>query len=214
VAPVNFKYRRASLWGGGFLLAAAAALVMFHSALLRNIGIFLVVEETVAEPVDAVLTWTINEKVSICYRAGQCKKIYILLEDYQRSWKALRSFDVRGWHLKNAERLEISKDDLVFINNELGDAVDAGGYLRRLFAEREIRSAILLVPYFQTRTYRFFLDRNENWDPDRGRIFIQPLEKDYAEQFDCWWLNTGLDNLYLDQYLRIGWYYFNKLLLS
>ena len=74
-----------------------------------------------------------------------------------------------------------------------------------------LKSASLYLPYYETRKFQFYFTRFLK--PDIT-VQVKPLESSYHHLLEQWLENTGLGNIFLDQYLIMTHYYFNKWLWS
>ena len=198
------------LAGLGFLLLP---LYLFKESVLYKIGTFLMVDQ-VSGKVDVVVTTSINEKVVNCYHSGECRKIIVGVSKAGRTWKgnnkkAGTEEDVR----EQAGRAGIDLKDLFVVFRPQSE-IQYFSMLETLFLEKNIRSAVFYVGYYRGRRHRFYLDRY--FKNKEIATYVQPANTgtDYMRNFDRWWENTMLDNLFMDEYLRIFYYYFNKVLWS
>ena len=110
-----------------------------------------------------------------------------------------------------ARELGIYPDDLKMVPYVIGDAYQTAHFLNRFMSENNLRSVNFYLPYYETRKFQFYFERYLN--PDLIAQ-IKPSESSYRHLLEQWIQNTGLGNLYLDQYLTMTHYYFNKFLWS
>jgi uncharacterized SAM-binding protein YcdF (DUF218 family) len=165
-----------------------------------KIGEFLVVDENKAGS-DVAITSELSPRVSFCYEKGICRKIFLFYE----GWR-----DTKEIH-NRAKKLRIDLNDLIMIPHAMGDAYQTTRFINQLMEENHLQAASIFLPYYETRKFQFYFKRFLNSD---FTIQIKPLESRYRHLLEHWLQNTGLGNLYLDQYLIMTHYYFNKLLWS
>ncbi len=110
-----------------------------------------------------------------------------------------------------ALELGINSSDLKIVPHVIGDAYQTTQLLNRFMSKNNLKSARFYLPYFETRKFQFYFKRFLN--PDIT-IQVKPLELSYRHLLDRWLQNTGLGNLFLDQYLIMAHYYFNMFLWS
>jgi uncharacterized SAM-binding protein YcdF (DUF218 family) len=168
-----------------------------------KIGEFLVVDENKITSGIAI-THKLSERVSACYSEGICKKIFFLSgkSDYTRDPKEIHS---------QARKLGIDLSNLIIILHSLGDAYQTTHFLNQFLEENHIKAANIFLPYYETRKFQFYFNRFQK--PELNTQLI-PLESKYRHLLEHWRHNAGLANLYLDQYLLMAHYYFNKVLWS
>lgn len=203
---MKYRYGLIILAGLGLL-----ALFFFRESVLYKVGTYLVVDQ-VAGRVDVAVTPAIKEKVVQCYQAGGCRKVLVVVFTSGRTWKkAGTKLDTEQDIRAQGERAGINSDDLIVITRPQDD-VRYFSSLKRLFLEKNLHSAVFYVGYYRGRRHRFYLDRYFNG----VATYVQPINSntDYMRNFDRWWENTILDNQFIDEYLRILFYYFNKALLT
>ncbi|QPJ65691.1 MAG: hypothetical protein G3M78_09915 [Candidatus Nitrohelix vancouverensis] len=189
-----------------FLLLAA----LVHRPLLNSIGNFLVVHEAADSSVDVIFTFALSEQVAKRAQSEEIKTIYVLASDYSRSWKALREVNTEQWIKSETQSHGIDSERVRVLTAGFESGPGFGEFLEQVRKDSPFSKAIIFIPYYQGRGYRFYLDHALG--DGAKNYFFQPLESDYQKNFESWWLNTAYDNLFLDQYLRLGWYYFNYLL--
>jgi uncharacterized SAM-binding protein YcdF (DUF218 family) len=168
-----------------------------------KIGEFLVVDENKIIS-DIAITPKLSEKVSSCYLEGICKKIFLFSggENYIRDPKEI--------HIQ-AQKLGIAPGDLTIVPHTLGDAYQTINFLKHFMEENHLKTANIFLPYHETRKFQFYFKRFLNSD---FTAQLYPLESKYRHLLEHWRHNAGLANLYLDQYLYMIHYYFNKILWS
>ena len=186
----------------------------FTQDLLRlikfKVGEFLVVNES-GMNTDTIITPALSPQVSHCYQKETCKNIFLLsgISDYTRSkFEAEKIQDTINYQAKN---LGIDLNDLKMVPYTAGDAHQTALFLNQFMSDNNLKSASFYLPYYETRKFKFYFKRFLN--PD-FTIHIKPLEASYRPLLEQWLQNTGLGNLYLDQYLIMTHYYFNKFLWS
>ena len=189
---------------------------IFSKNLLHNlarlikfkIGEYLVVDKKLHMQ-GPILTPKLSSNILTCYKNKTCNKIY-LLSTTSAYTRAIVGADV----LKNkitskAEELKIELTDLIFVSHAIGEVHETTLFLNRFMAKYKLKSAILFLPYYETEKFQFYFRRF--LDPELS-IQVKPLEPKYRHLLERWISNTGLSNIYLDQYLIMAHYYFNKIL--
>lgn len=203
---MKYRYGLIILAGLGLL-----ALFFFRESVLYKVGTYLVVDQ-VAGRVDVAVTPAIKEKVVQCYQAGGCRKVLVVVFTSGRTWKkAGTKLNAEQEVREQGAQAGINSDDLIVITRPRDDAQYFGS-LKKLFIDEDLHSAVFYVGYHRGRRYRFYLDRYF----DGVATYVQTINSntDYMRNFDRWWENTILDNLFIDEYLRMFFYYFNKALLT
>ena len=175
-----------------------------------KIGEFLVVDENKIKA-EAIITSTLSSRVSICYQEGLCKKVFLFngVSDYIQN--NMEAGKIQAEINNKARELGINPNDLKMVPHIIGDAYQTTQFLNRFMSKNNLKSARFFLPYYETRKFQFYFERFLN--PDLTAQ-IKPLESSYRHFLDQWIQNTGLGNLYLDQYLIMIHYYFNKFLWS
>lgn len=196
------KYKRAGIIFAFFILLIALA-----PKIMTEMGEFLLVDEIHSEKLPA-LTPALSEKISESFHKGEISKIYVFVGNHEHSWKALRNFDFNNWVNKRADLFNIDRNAIQVVKSGLDFSPNEINNLLNFLTKNNIDSARLYVPYYQTRAFRFYMDRAFDGG-EEDLLYVQPLNKNPEKNFQKWWLNTALDNLFLDQYLKIFWYYFN-----
>jgi len=166
-----------------------------------KIGEFLVIDENKLTS-DIVITPKLSEKVSSCYSKGICKKIFLFSggENYKRDPKEIHA---------QAQKMGIASGDLTIVPHALGDAHQTTQFLNQFMEENHLRTVNIFLPYHETRKFQFYFDRFLN---SEFTAQLNPLESKYRHLLEHWRSNAGLANIYLDQYLYMIHYYFNKAL--
>jgi hypothetical protein len=194
-----------------FMLTAAGLSVwLLYPDLLAGLGDYLVVDEE-AGPVDVVVSGTLTEKVLRCYRGGTCKKIFVPVGTSPLpTYRKVKQLDAELSFREAARENGVDERDVHFLRFPYDGARDFCAFFEKTFAERKIESALFLVNYYNTRRFRFYLDRSGI----SAKTYVQPLRSAaaYRPEMERWWEKTTLANYYLGEYLRIFHYYFNKAL--
>jgi uncharacterized SAM-binding protein YcdF (DUF218 family) len=171
-----------------------------------KIGELLVVDEKGIN-LDAVITPVLSSRISLCYQEDSCKKIFLFngASDYiQNNMKAEK---IQAENNKKARELGINPDDVKMIPHTIGEAHQTAHLLNQFMSKNNLKSVSFYLPYYETRKFKFYFKRFLK--PD-FTIQVKPLETSYRHLLEQWLQNTGLGNLYLDQYLIMAHYYFNK----
>jgi hypothetical protein len=195
-------------WGVCCLVLLLAVYILAPKV-LTGLGKFLLVEDTLPANLVAISP-ALSEKIATAYRKGEVSRIYVFVGDHRRSWKALRNFDFNRWVMDHAKEFGIKEEAIQVVRKNLDVSPEAMKTLEHFLAEEKIVSAVVFSPYYQTRGFRFFMDQALGVGAES--LYVQALMENTEKNFDHWWLNTALDNLYLDQYLKIFCYYFNEVL--
>ena len=175
-----------------------------------KVGELLVVNEKGIDA-DAVITPVLSPRISLCYQEGHCKKIFLFngVSEYSRNNMAAEKIQAKI--NDKARKLGINPNDLIMVPHVFGDAYQTTYFINQFMSERSLKSASFYLPYYETRKFQFYFKRFLN---PSLTTQIKPLESSYRHLLEQWLQNTGLGNLYLDQYLIMAHYYFNKFLWS
>lgn len=203
------KYWRLSIV---FFALAFSGLVLAGPRALEWIGACLVVDEK-AGRVDAVVSGGISRKVLDCYKRGRCGKIIIVIKkEPEETWQALRKVRSEDSIRNRAREAGIDDKDLIVHRVQSGSRLEYIRFLKKFFSEHKIHSALFLYEFYKTRGNRFYLDR---YFQDSGvAAYVQPYREDYQVHFERWWRKNRFANYFLDEYLGMAWYFFNRLLGS
>lgn len=195
-----------------FILALGVIFLgLYFSAekILTPLGSYLFVDEQV-EQVDAVVSGEVTDKVIGLYKNKKVKKIFLLIREDSDTWKELRKVDKEKKLKKKIRQAGLPEKDILIFRAELKSALEMVRSLKDYFVKNNIHSALILLPGYQTRKYRFYLDRYLS--DSRIATFVQSLNTDGPPSLEGWWKNTVLANYFLDQYLEMGYFYFHKIL--
>jgi uncharacterized SAM-binding protein YcdF (DUF218 family) len=175
-----------------------------------KIGAFLVVDES-EMTTNAIITTALSPEISYCYQKEACKKIFLLsgVSGYTRN--NFETEKIQDEINSKTKKLGINLNDLKKVPYTLGDAHQTAHFLNQFMSKNNLKSASFYLPYYETRKYKFYFNKYLN--PD-FTIHVKPLETSYRPLLEQWLQNAGLGNLYLDQYLIMLHYYFNKFLWS
>ena len=177
--------------------------------ILTPLGSYLFVDEQV-EQVDAVVSGEVTDKVIRLYKNKKVKKIILLIMDDSDTWKELRKVDKEKELRKKIRQAGLPEKDILIFRAELKSALEAVRFLKGHFIKNNIHSVLIFVPGYQTRKYRFYLDRYLS--DSAIATFVQSLKEDSRPSLEGWWKNTVLANYFLDLYLEMGYFYFHKIL--
>lgn len=190
------------------LIIVFISLYGYREALLYKIGLFLVVDQPMGK-VDVAVTSSLKEKIVQCYHDGNCKKIMLVIANYGSTWKGNRNPDIEKDIKDQAQRFGIAWTDLMIFDRPQDD-MRFFKSMEKMLLEKGLHSAVYYVGFYKSRRYRFYLDR---YFQDKGIVtYVQPINAEYMRNLERWWENTLLDNLFIDEYLRMAFYYFNKML--
>lgn len=173
-----------------------------------KIGELLVVEEN-ENYSNAVFTRTLSSRVLSCYQKGVCKKIYLFSGESGYTHVNSKQDKVQNIIKDKARKSGIDPNDLTLLPHALGNVYQTTRYINQYMNQAQLKSAILFMPYYETGKFQFYFQRFLN---PEFKIQIKSLKTDYRHFLELWLQNTGLGNLFLDQYLIITHYYFNKIL--
>ena len=175
-----------------------------------KIGAFLVVDDNEINA-EAIITPVLSTRASVCYRKGICKKIFLFngVSDYTRNNMEERK--IQNEINNEARKLGIDLNDLKLVPHIIGDGYQTTQFLNRFMRENNLKSVRLFLPYYETRKLQFYFKRYLN---PGFTAQIKPLESSYRHLLEQWLQNTGLGNIFLDQYLIMAHYFFNKFLWS
>jgi uncharacterized SAM-binding protein YcdF (DUF218 family) len=175
-----------------------------------KIGEFLVVEENEINT-NAVFTGALSTRVLSCYQKDLCKKIFLFSGESGHAQAKLEQEEVQNKIKDKTRILGINPNDLILVPHTLGDVYQTTRFLNEYMSQIKLESASLFLPYYETKKFKFYFKRFLN---KKFTVQIKSLESDYLHSLELWLQNTGIGNLFLDQYLIIIHYYFNKILWS
>lgn len=188
-----------------------AGLFLNGDRILTALGRYLFIDEKAGQ-VDAVVSGAVTERVIALYKTKKVKKIFLLIREDADTWRALRRIDREKKLRKKIRQAGVPEKDFIIFRSEFKSTPATVRFLKEQLSNNNIRSALLFIPGYQTRTCRFYLDR---YLSGSGILtFVQPLNEGGQPSLENWWDNTVLANYFLDQYLEMGFYYFHKLLWS
>ena len=198
----------------GIIVALWVALVtgIMYPSIMYRVGIYLVVDEE-SGPVEVLVASHLDQKTLNYYRTGKCKKIYLILkESHENVWKAIYRLKRETNLRKIAIGSGMDPSDLVVIKKSNDYQGKKSKYIYDLLKEHGVQSALVLARFYKTRRYRSDFDRFV--DGDVIRISVQPTDSLYRDKLHRWWEKTTYANYFLSEYLRMFYYYFNRLLLT
>ena len=123
-------------------------------------------------------------------------------------WLALKQFRSETSIRVRARKLGIKDEDLYLLYTELDNDLWAAQTFVKFFSEKKIHSVLFLSSYYTTRRHRFYF--NLSLSGSETAVYVQPSEK--KSSIYGWWKKTTNANYFLGEYLRMGWYLFNKIL--
>ena len=208
----SFDEMKKVVIGSIFVFWLAVFVGIMYPSLMYQIGTHLTIYEPFEQVEIVVASW-VNDTVIDCYKEKRCKRILIVRKTVQENtWKSILRLKSKSNQKQLALKRGIIESDIEFFNFNPDRDGNRAEFIIRLLKDREIRSALILVRFFKTRRYRFYFDRLYR-DYNIVQIFVQPVFKDYKKNLIRWWEKTTYANYFLSEYLRIGYYYFNKTLL-
>lgn len=175
-----------------------------------KVGELLVVDEKEIDA-DAVITPVLSPRISLCYQEGHCKKIFLFngVSEYSRNNMAAEKIQAKI--NDKSRKFGINPNDLIMVPHVFGDIYQTTYFINQFMREHSLKSLRFYLPYYETKKFQFYFKRFLN---PGLTTQIKPLESSYRHFLEQWLQNTGLGNLYLDQYLIMAHYFFNKLLWS
>jgi uncharacterized SAM-binding protein YcdF (DUF218 family) len=175
-----------------------------------KIGEFLVVDENGATP-DAVITPLLTPHALACYQAGHCKKVFLFSGASGYIRNTMKEGEIRAEIDSRAQKLGIKAEDFKVTPYAVGDAYQTTHLLNQFMDENKLKIVNLYLPYYETRKFQFYFKK---FLRPEFTVQVKPLESSYQYLLERWLQNTGLGNIFLDQYLLMAHYYFNKFLWS
>ena len=158
-----------------------------------------------------IFTSKLTPHVLTCYKNKTCHKIYLLSTASGYTSTIANIGELKNEVESKAKEFKINLNDIVIVPHPIVEAYETILILNKYFVKNNIKSAILFLPYYETEKFHFYFKRFLN---PGITLQIKPLESKYRHLLEQWASNTGLSNIYLDQYLIIAHYYFNKILWS
>ena len=175
---------------------------------LQRLGTFLVVDEEVDE-VDAVVAGGFFEKVFVCYKQNRCKKVIVVLHKKPlENWLVLKRVQSENAIRNRARQAGIKEEDFYLLYIKSTNYLHWAKELEKFFEEKKISSVLFLSSYFKTRRHRFYYSLS--FFGNKVVVYVQPSEE--VPSLNAWWKKSTYANYFLSEYIRMGWYFFNKLL--
>ncbi len=175
-----------------------------------QIGTYLIVHEEF-ENVEYLITRDLTPKTVEYLNNGKVEKVLMVVDDNPSgSWRA---FYIKNADLKiraKAARLGIPQDKILIYKRKLLGRIDRVVFYKHVLANLKAESALFFAPFYKTRTRRFFLDKY--FEDVNIKTYVQHEEPIDMEKLKYWWKKTTYANLFLEQYLSMGFYYVNKFL--
>jgi hypothetical protein len=175
-----------------------------------KIASYLVIQEEV-ETVDYLVSDLFSKRALDYLKAGKAKFIVIVVDDSPKGvWKALYDEKADLKIREQARKLKIPQEKILIYKRKFLGKIDQVIFYKHVLKELKAKSALFFVQFYHTRTHRFFLD--EYFSGVDIKTYVQSENPASPELLDDWWTRTTYANLFLEQYLTIGFYYLNKVL--
>jgi hypothetical protein len=175
-----------------------------------QIGAYLIVYEKF-ENVEYLIANDLTLKVSEYVNSGRVKKVLVtVVDDPKGFWQALYSKDVDLKIRKKAEKLGIPQEQVLIYKNKFVGEIDRIIFYKHILKSLDAKSVLFFDTFYRTRTRRFFLNRY--FEGLNIKTYVQYEKNIETKELKGWWKKTIYANLFLEQYLTMGFYYLNKIL--
>jgi hypothetical protein len=175
-----------------------------------QIGAYLIVYEKF-ENVEYLIANDLTLKALEYVNSGKVKKILVMVEDDPKGfWQAFYSKDADLEVRKKAEKLGIPQEQVLIYKNKFVGEIDRIIFYKYILKSLDAKSVLFFDTFYRTRTRRFFLDRY--FEGLNIKTYVQYEGNIETKELKRWWKKTMYANLFLEQYLAMGFYYFNKIL--
>jgi hypothetical protein len=177
---------------------------------IPKIGAYLIVYEKF-ESVEYLIANDITLKASEYVNSGKVKKVLVTVEDDPKGfWQAFYSKDADLKIRKKAEKLGIPQEQVLIYKNKFVGEIDRIIFYKYMLKSLDAKSVLFFDNFYRTRTRRFFLDRY--FEGSNIKTYVQYEKNIDRKELKQWWKKTTYANLFLEQYLSMGFYYLNKFL--
>jgi hypothetical protein len=175
-----------------------------------QIGSYLVVNEKF-ENVEYIISNRLSSKVLNYLRSGKAKFIIIAVsEETNEVWRAYFDRNAVRRIREKADKLGIPQEKIIIYKKTAWEVWDGLAFYKHVLVQMKAKSAVFIAQFYHTRTVRFFLD--EYFEESDIKTYVQHENQIDTEDYDQWWRKTTYANLFLEEYLTIGFYFINKLL--
>ncbi len=178
----------------------------------KQIGAYLIVYDEF-ENAEYLITNGLSPKTLEYLNMGKVEKILVTVDDDPKGvWKAFYGKNADLKIREKAAKLGIPQEKILIYKKKFVGEIDRITFHKHILASLKAESAVFFDPFYHTRTRRFFLNRYfEGLDI---KTYVQYEKHIGMEELKQWWGKTTYANLFLEQYLSMGFYYLNKLLLT
>ena len=175
-----------------------------------QIGAYLIVYEKF-ENVEYLIANDLTLKALEYVNSGKVKKILVMVEDDPKGfWQAFYSKDADLEVRKKAEKLGIPQEQVLIYKSKFVGEIDRIIFYKYILKSLGAKSVLFFDTFYRTRTRRFLLDRY--FEGLNIKTYVQYEENIEKKELKMWWKKTIYANLFLEQYLEMGFYYLNKIL--
>ena len=175
-----------------------------------QIGAYLIVYDKF-ESVEYLIANDLTLKASEYVNSGKVKKVLMTVDDEPKGfWQA---FNIMSSNLKireKAARLGIPQEKVLIYKKNFAGEIDRIIFYKHILKSLNAKSVLFFDSFYRTRTRRFFLDRY--YQGSNIKTYVQHEENIEEKELNSWWKKTIYANLFLEQYLAMGYYYLNKAL--
>ncbi len=176
----------------------------------KQIGSYLVVNDKF-ESVDYIVSNRFSPMVLDYIRNGKAKFIVMAIaEEPDGVWRAYYDRGADARIRKEAHKLGIPQEKVLIYKKTLKEVWDRAIFYKYILTQLKAKSALFIAKFYHTRTLRFFL--NKNFEEVGIKTYVQHENQIDEEDYDRWWKKTTYANLFLEEYLTMGFYYLNKTL--
>ena len=178
--------------------------------ILKEIGSFLVVHDKF-ESVDYVISNRFSPMVLDYLRTKKAKFIILTItEDTNRTWQAYHDIKNVINLRKEADKFGLPQEKVLIYKKTNDEVWEWVLFYKQVLIQLEAKSALFIDQFYHTRTLRFFL--NMHFDEIYIKTYVQHDNSIEVEDDVQWWEKTTYANLFIEEYLTMGFYYLNKFL--
>lgn len=175
-----------------------------------QIGTYLIINEKF-ESVEYLITNDLTLKILEYINSGKAKKIVMTVEDEPiKFWQAVYSKNADLKIREKAARLGIPQEKILIYKKKFDGEIDRIIFYKYILISLNAKSVLFFDSFYRTRTRRFFIDRY--FEGLNIKTYVQYHKNIESKELKSWWKKTTFANLFLEQYLAMGFYYLNKIL--
>lgn len=175
-----------------------------------QIGAYLIVFDKF-EKAEYLITTGLSSKTLEYLNKGKVEKVLVIVDDDPKgNWKAFYGENADLKIREKAAKHGVPQEKILIYKKKFVGEVDRVIFHKYILEILKAKSALFFDPFYHTRTRRFFLDRY--FESLNIKTYVQHEKNVAPEELKQWWEKTFYANLFLEQYLSMGFYYFNNFL--